>query len=142
MDTIDSVAAEVNRKAIGKRIEEIRKRYGSLKFMEVFGVDTVTVKRWESGEGLPGCEIMKTIAILGETTVEKLTKETFVNDDDRNDIEIKDIIKLVLTDEEYLGWLKGNLIDYCKRGDWDKANMCYNEAINTKCKTRGQEDEY
>lgn len=64
----------VNKKAVGARIRKIRLEKGMTleEFGKLMGADKGIVSRWENGTSIPKAERLKTVAKLGDMTVEEL----------------------------------------------------------------------
>nr|DAJ20798.1 MAG TPA: hypothetical protein [Siphoviridae sp. ct3an14] len=90
----------INKKQVGRRIMVIRKRnfLTLIEFARKIGASKSSVSDWEKGFRLPSEGILTKIAIMGNTTVDKL-----LYGDGKNDIEelYKSLIKLP----------KGELVD-------------------------------
>ena len=90
----------INKKQVGRRIMFIRKRnfLTLIEFARKIGASKSSVSDWEKGFRLPSEGILTKIAIMGNTTVDKL-----LYGDGKNDIEelYKSLIKLP----------KGELVD-------------------------------
>ena len=90
----------INKKQVGRRIQNIRKRnYLTLiEFAKKIGASKSSVSDWEKGFRLPSEGVLTKIAIMGNTTVDKL-----LYGDGKNEIEelYKSLIKLP----------KGELVD-------------------------------
>lgn len=90
----------INIKHVGRRISTIRKRnfLTLIEFAEKVGASKSSVSDWEKGFRLPPEAVLNKIAIMGNTTVDKL-----LYGDGKNDIEelYKSLIKLP----------KGELVD-------------------------------
>lgn len=102
----------INKKQVGRRIMTIRKRnYLTLiEFAEKIGASKSSVSDWEKGFRLPSEGILTKIAIMGNTTVDKL-----LYGDGINEIEelYKSLIKLP----------KGELVDLIIRMKEEKKNV-------------------
>lgn len=102
----------INKKQVGRRIMSIRKRnYLTLiEFAKKIGASKSSVSDWEKGFRLPSDGILTKIAIMGNTTVDKL-----LYGDGKNDIEelYKSLIKLP----------KGELVDLMIRVKEEKKNV-------------------
>ena len=102
----------INKKQVGRRIMSIRKRnYLTLiEFAKKIGASKSSVSDWEKGFRLPSDGILTKIAIMGNTTVDKL-----LYGDWKNDIEelYKSLIKLP----------KGELVDLMIRVKEEKKNV-------------------
>ena len=70
------------RKPIGKKIKNIRKSLGfsQLEFSKVIGATKSAVANWENGYNYPNNERLKTIAELGNTTVNHLLNSNHLSD--------------------------------------------------------------
>lgn len=83
----------INKKQVGRRISTIRKRnfLTLIEFAEKVGASKSSVSDWEKGFRLPPESVLFKIAILGNTSVDKL-----LYGDDINEIEelYKSLIKL------------------------------------------------
>ena len=83
----------INKKHVGRRISNIRKRnfLTLIEFAEKVGASKSSVSDWEQGFRLPPESVLFKIAIMGNTTVDKL-----LYGDDINEIEelYKSLIKL------------------------------------------------
>lgn len=83
----------INKKHVGRRISTIRKRnfLTLIEFAEKVGASKSSVSDWEKGFRLPPESVLFKIAIMGNTTVDKL-----LYGDDINEIEelYKSLIKL------------------------------------------------
>ena len=83
----------INKKQVGRRIMVIRKRklLTLIEFAEKVGASKSSVSDWEKGFRLPPESVLFKIAIMGNTTVDKL-----LYGDDINEIEelYKSLIKL------------------------------------------------
>ena len=102
----------INKKQVGRRIMSIRKRnYLTLiEFAAKVGASKSSVSDWEKGFRLPSEGILTKIAIMGNTTVDKL-----LYGDGKNDIEelYKSLIKLP----------KGELVDLIIKMKEEKKNV-------------------
>lgn len=102
----------INKKQVGRRIMTIRKRnYLTLiEFAQKIGASKSSVSDWEKGFRLPSEGILTKIAIMGNTTVDKL-----LYGDGINEIEelYKSLIKLP----------KGELVDLIIRMKEEKKNV-------------------
>ncbi len=102
----------INKKQVGRRIMTIRKRnYLTLiEFARKIGASKSSVSDWEKGFRLPPESVLFKIAIMGNTSVDKL-----LYGDDINEIEelYKSLIKLP----------KGELIDLIIRMKEEKKNV-------------------
>ena len=102
----------INKKQVGRRIMSIRKRnYLTLiEFAKKIGASKSSVSDWEKGFRLPSEGILTKIAIMGNTTVDKL-----LYGDGINEIEelYKSLIKLP----------KGELVDLIIRMKEEKKNV-------------------
>ena len=102
----------INKKQVGRRIMTIRKRnYLTLiEFAEKIGASKSSVSDWEQGFRLPPEATLTKIAIMGNTTVDKL-----LYGDGKNEIEelYKSLIKLP----------KKELIDLMIRVKEEKKNV-------------------
>ena len=102
----------INKKQVGRRIMSIRKRnYLTLiEFAAKVGASKSSVSDWEKGFRLPSEVILTKIAIMGNTTVDKL-----LYGDGKNDIEelYKSLIKLP----------KGELVDLIIKMKEEKKNV-------------------
>jgi len=69
-------------KGLGKRIENIRLQKGMNKseFGKMFQTNGSLVNKWEKGKVTPNEERLKTIANLGNTTVDDLLKRNSLDD--------------------------------------------------------------
>lgn len=83
----------INKKQVGRRISTIRKRnfLTLIEFAEKVGASKSSVSDWEKGFRLPPESVLFKIAIMGNTSVDKL-----LYGDDINEIEelYKSLIKL------------------------------------------------
>ena len=90
----------INKKQVGRRISTIRKRnfLTLIEFAKKVGASKSSVSDWEKGFRLPSEGVLTKIAIMGNTTVDKL-----LYGDGKNEIEelYKSLIKLP----------KGELVD-------------------------------
>lgn len=102
----------INKKQVGRRIMTIRKRnhLTLIEFAQRIGARKSSVFDWEKGFRLPPEENLTKIAIIGNTTVDKL-----LYGDGKNDIEelYKSLIKLP----------KGELVDLIIRMKENKKNV-------------------
>ena len=102
----------INKKQVGRRIMAIRKRnYLTLiEFAKKIGASKSSVSDWEKGFRLPSEGILTKIAIMGNTSVDKL-----LYGDGINEIEelYKSLIKLP----------KGELVDLIIRMKEEKKNV-------------------
>nr|DAO64052.1 MAG TPA: helix-turn-helix domain protein [Caudoviricetes sp.] len=102
----------INKKHVGRRISIIRKRklLTLIEFAEKVGASKSSVSDWEKGFRLPPESVLFKIAIMGNTTVDKL-----LYGNGKNDIEelYKSLIKLP----------KGELVDLIIRMKEEKKNV-------------------
>ena len=102
----------INKKQVGRRILAIRKRRNLtlIDFAKKIGASKSSVSDWEKGFRLPSEGILTKIAIMGNTTVDKL-----LYGDGINEIEelYKSLIKLP----------KGELVDLIIRMKEEKKNV-------------------
>lgn len=102
----------INKKQVGRRIMTIRKRnYLTLiEFAKKIGASKSSASDWEKGFRLPSEGVLTKIAIMGNTTVDKL-----LYGDGKNEIEelYKSLIKLP----------KGELVDLIIRMKEEKKNV-------------------
>ena len=93
----------INKKQVGRRIMTIRKRnYLTLiEFAEKIGASKSSVSDWEKGFRLPSEGILTKIAIMGNTTVDKLLYGDGIN-------EIEELYKslIKLPEADILGILR------------------------------------
>ena len=99
----------INKKQVGRRIMAIRKRrfLTLIEFAEKIGASKSSLSDWEKGFRLPPEGVLTKIAIVGNTTVDKL-----LYGDGNNDVEelYKSLIKLP----------KGELVDLIIRMKGEK----------------------
>lgn len=102
----------INKKQVGRRIMTIRKRnYLTLiEFAEKIGASKSSVSDWEKGFRLPSEGILTKIAIMGNTTVDKLLYGEGINEIEEL---YKSLIKLP----------KGELVDLIIRMKEEKKNV-------------------
>ena len=102
----------INKKQVGRRIMTIRKRnYLTLiEFAEKIGASKSSVSDWEQGFRLPSEGILTKIAIMGNTTVDKLLYGEGINEIEEL---YKSLIKLP----------KGELVDLIIRMKEEKKNV-------------------
>ena len=102
----------INKKQVGRRISTIRKRnfLTLIEFAEKVGASKSSVSDWEKGFRLPPESVLFKIAIMGNTSVDKL-----LYGDDINEIEelYKSLIKLP----------KGELVDLIIRMKKENGNV-------------------
>lgn len=67
----------MDKKAIGEKIKELRLNKGMTleEFGKLFNASKSNVRQWEIGNNLPNRERLKTIAKIGDMTVEQLLYE-------------------------------------------------------------------
>ena len=67
-------AQEINKKAVGSRIKQIRlnKGYTLESFGKLFGASKGNVQQWENGVSLPNKERLATISKIADMTVNEL----------------------------------------------------------------------
>ena len=102
----------INKKQVGRRIMTIRKRnYLTLiEFAKKIGASKSSVSDWEKGFRLPSEGILTKIAIMGNTTVDKLLYGEGINEIEEL---YKSLIKLP----------KGELVDLIIRMKEEKKNV-------------------
>ena len=102
----------INKKQVGRRIMTIRKRnYLTLiEFAEKVGASKSSVSDWEKGFRLPSEGILTKIAIMGNTSVDKLLYGEGINEVEEL---YKSLIKLP----------KGELVDLIIRMKEEKKNV-------------------
>ena len=102
----------INKKQVGRRIMTIRKRnYLTLiEFAKKIGTSKSSVSDWEKGFRLPSEGILTKIAIMGNTTVDKLLYGEGINEIEEL---YKSLIKLP----------KGELVDLIIRMKEEKKNV-------------------
>ena len=102
----------INKKQVGRRIMTIRKRnYLTLiEFAKKIGASKSSASDWEKGFRLPSEGVLTKIAIMGNTTVDKL-----LYGDGKNEVEelYKSLIKLP----------KGELVDLIIKMKEEKKNV-------------------
>lgn len=89
----------INKKQVGRRILSIRKRRNLtlIDFAKKIGASKSSVSDWEKGFRLPPEDILTKIAIMGNTSVDKLL---YGNGNNKNDVEevYQKLIKLPKAD--------------------------------------------
>ena len=102
----------INKKQVGRRIMSIRKRnfLTLIEFAEKIGASKSSVSDWEKGFRLPSEGILTKIAIMGNTTVDKLLYGEGINEIEEL---YKSLIKLP----------KGELVDLIIRMKEEKKNV-------------------
>lgn len=89
----------INKKQVGRRISTIRKRnfLTLIEFAEKVGASKSSVSDWEQGFRLPPEATLTKIAIMGNTSVDKLL---YGNGNNKNDVEeiYQQLIKLPKAD--------------------------------------------
>ena len=102
----------INKKQVGRRIMTIRKRnhLTLIEFAKKIGASKSSASDWEKGFRLPSEGVLTKIAIMGNTTVDKL-----LYGDGKNEIEelYKSLIKLP----------KGELVDLIIKMKEEKKNV-------------------
>lgn len=103
---------EVDKKAVGRRIRRIRKRYKfKIKdFCKVLGVSRVTLLCWESGKTLPTPKNLKKLADMSNSSVVYLLEgsedEQYLTE--QNEVMTKYILMLEKENKELKERLRGN----------------------------------
>ena len=102
----------INKKQVGRRILSIRKRRNLtlIDFAKKIGASKSSVSDWEKGFRLPSEGILTKIAIMGNTTVDKLLYGEGINEVEEL---YKSLIKLP----------KGELVDLIIRMKEEKKNV-------------------
>ncbi|EGQ3102779.1 TPA: helix-turn-helix transcriptional regulator [Staphylococcus pseudintermedius] len=108
--------SNIDKKKVGQRIKQIRKNVGLNleEFGEIFSVSKSNVSKWENGANLPNNKRLKTIAELGNISVETLLFGNF--DEYIRDLLEKEILNYIYKNElnpskefpvffEQLSWL-------------------------------------
>lgn len=109
----------IDKKQVGRRIMSIRKRnYLTLiEFAKKIGASKSSVSDWEKGFRLPPEDILTKIAIMGNTSVDKLL---YGNGNNKNDVEevYQKLIKLPKAD--ILGIFRRIHNKYKLGGEWER----------------------
>ncbi|MGF0046915.1 helix-turn-helix domain-containing protein [Streptococcus hyointestinalis] len=93
----------VNKKAVGARIRKIRLEKGMTleEFGKLMGADKGIVSRWENGTSIPKAERLKTVAKLGDMTVEELLNGSPRYDWDKVEENLRDSYSFTIAGDLY-----------------------------------------
>lgn len=93
----------VNKKAVGARIRKIRLEKGMTleEFGKLMGADKGIVSRWENGTSIPKAERLKTVAKLGDMTVEELLNSSPRYDWDKEEENLRDSYSFTIAGDLY-----------------------------------------
>lgn len=93
----------VNKKAVGARIRKIRLEKGMTleEFGKLMGADKGIVSRWENGTSVPKAERLKTVAKLGDMTVEELLNGSPRYDWDKVEENLRDSYSFTIAGDLY-----------------------------------------